>query len=252
MFIALWAIPLIYTLQKLPNCMRNGEITIRGVYAALLLPLPFTIYTMVRCIRKTRSVTSDGSSNGQCEVPYVTMKRRYATIPQLINVIEGPFRYKISGEIGEKLSWEPILLLQPILLSLCHTFVLQPGVRSLLLLLLAIMILYMNALCQPFGSSFLNTTNEITLTLLCITGIVNAIYAYIYEYGSVPYGPLVQLLNIFDYLEVGMIMIFPVTALVIVIMLAVAKLTEMVFSIISFLIDKCKRCERKDDRIIHM
>ena len=139
-FIVWWAIPLIYALHKLPPYIRNGDIAIRGVLTALLLPLPFAVYIMVRDVQKTRLVTSDESSNNPCMtplIPNVRMKGTNVTMSLLLNVIEGPFRYRISVEKERKLSWEPVLLLQRILLSLCHTFVLQPGLRSLLLLLLS-------------------------------------------------------------------------------------------------------------------
>ena len=244
-FIVLWAIPLIYSFYKLPSCMRKGEITIQGVYAALLLPLPFAVYIMARGVRKMRHVTSDDRSSNQCEtpfIPYVRIKRVSATLLQLLNVIEGPFRYKTIKKKREKLSWEPILLFQRIVLSLCNTFVLQPGIRSSLLLLFIIIFSYMNARYRPFDSGFMNAISGITFIFLWITGIINAIYVFMYEYGSVPYGPLAKLLDIFDYLEATMIMIFPVIALVILVILAVAKFVALFISIVGFLIAKCKRC----------
>ena len=249
-FIVCWAIPLIYALHKLPRCMRNGEIGIRGVYTALLLPLPFAAYTMVRGLRKTRGAASDdifidqslSFSNSPAPRKDVDI-----VVSKLLNVIEGPFRYKTSGEKRQKLSWEPILLLQRIVLSLCHTFVLEPGTRSLLLLLLIVIFLYMNACYQPFNSCFLNTINGIAFIFLCTTGIVNGIYGYIYEYGSVPKGPLSQLLNIFDYIEIIVILIFPVIAAIILTTLVFAKLSVLAASMAGLLVAKCKRCQSNDD-----
>ena len=243
MFIALWAMPLIYALYKLPSIMSSGEIAIRGVYTTLLLPLPFAIYTMVRDVRKLRGPASGKIFKEQhlsSDIPTTQREDVPNEVSQLLNVIEGPFRCKASGEKRGKLSWEPILLLQRIILSLCHTFVLKPGTKSLLLLLLIIIFSYMNAHYRPFDSGFLNALNGITFILLCITGIINAIYAFLYEYGSVPNGPLVQILDIFDYLDVAMIMIFPVIALTILVVLVVAKFAFLSGSLISFLIAKCK------------
>ena len=205
MFIALWAIPLIYALQKLPSCMRNGEITIRGIYNVLLFPLPLAAYTMVRGVRKIRLGIAEESSIGHCQttfIPYIRIKGRNIAILQLLNVIEGLFHLKTSGEKGEKLPWESILLLQRVLFSLCHTFVLQPGMKSSLLLLFIIIFSFLNIHYRPFGSGFLNSFNGITFIFLCITGIMNATYAFMYEYSCILYGSLVQLLRIFDYLEV--------------------------------------------------
>ena len=249
-FIALWAIPLIYALHRLPSYMRKEQISVRGVYLALLLPLPFAVYAMVRGERKMRRVISDDLSNSQCEtvlVPYIRMKRTNVTMLKLLDVIEGPFRYTASGDKGEKLSWEPVLLLQRILLSLCYTCALQPGITSLLLLFFTIMFLYMNARYQPFSSGFLNTMNGFTFILLCITGIINAINAFIQEYGSTPKEQLVHLLDIFDYIEFAMIMMFPVIAAILLTTLVIAKFTGYVASGVRFLIAKCKRCESKND-----
>ena len=248
MFIALWAIPLIYALYQLPSYMRREEISLQGVYIALLLPLPFAVYAMVRGVKKMKYTTSDDSFNNRYQthsIPYIRMKQKDVAILQLLNVIEGPFRYKKSEEKGEKLSWESILLLQRILLSLCHTFVLQPDMRSLLLLLFMIIFLYMNAHYRPFDSGFLNAMNGIALILLCITGMINIVYAFSYKYGSVPNGPLVQLLAIYDYLEVLMIMIFPMIAGIILTTLLLVKFTGFIVHIVGFFIPKCKRCESK-------
>ena len=248
-FIVLWAVPLIYALHKLPSYMRTGELSIRGFYAAVLLPLPFAVYSIGRSVRKIRLGVSGETSNGHCQasfISYLKMKPTNIAMSKLLYVIEGPFRFKTSGEEGEKLSWEPVLLLQRIILSLCHTFVLKPGMRSLVLLLFIIMFLSMNFWYRPFSSGFLNATNGFVFILLCITGLINAIHAFIYEYGSVPYGPLVQLLDIFDYVEVTMVMLFPVTALVILIMLVVAKFLVFFTSVISFLSAKCERTDDND------
>ena len=249
-FIVLWAIPLIYALHKLPSYMRKGEISVRGFYGALLLPLPFALYTMTRSVRKVILVTLDDGSNSQCETPFIPcirMKRANVAISQLLGVMEGPYRYKTSRKKAEKLSWEPLLLLQRILILLCHTFVLQPGMRSLLLLLLIIIFLYVNTRCRPFISGFLNAANGIAFVLLCITSIINAIYAFIYEYGVVPKGPLAQLLDVFDYLELSMIMMFPVIAVIILIILLLARVASFLVSVAGFLIAKFKRCESKND-----
>ena len=249
-FIVLWAIPLIYALHKLPCYMRKGEISVRGVYMALILPLPFAMHSMVRSVRNRRLLTSDDSYNNQCEtpvIPYIRMKQTNAIVSQLLNIIEGPFRYKNSGEKEEKLSWEPVLLLQRIFLLLCHMFVLQPGMRSLIFLLFMIIFLYMNAHYQPFSSFFLNATNDVIFILLCILGIINAISAFIYEYGTVLRGPLVQLLDIFDYLEFVILMIFPVIAFAILAMVVFTKLIGHVVSFLKLLIAKCKRYESKGD-----
>ena len=248
--IVIWAIPLIYILYKLPRYIRKEQISVRGVYIALLLPLPFAIYKIVRSERKLRRVISDDLSNNQCKtvlIPYIRMKRTNVTMLQLLDVIEGPFRYKTSGEKGERLSWEPVLLLQRILLSLCRTFALQPGMRSLLLLLFVIIFLYMNAHCRPFSSGFLNAINGITFILICITASINAIYAFIFEYGSITRGPFAQLLDIFDYFEFVIIMIFPVIAVITLTTLVIAKFTGFVAFMVGFLIAKCKRWESRDD-----
>ena len=215
MFISLWAAPLIFALYKLPSYMKKGEISLRGVYIALMLPLPFAFYSVARFIKEKCCSKVDNASNDQDRSPLIPnddRKQEPSVISQLLDVIEGPFRRKSDDKKDEKLSWEPILLLQRILLSICCTFVLLPGMRSLLLLILIIIFSCMNVYYRPFNSGFLNGTNLIMFFMLCITGIINAFYAFIYEYGIVPEGPLLDTLHILDYLEVGVILIFPAIA----------------------------------------
>ena len=249
-FIVLWAIPLIYALHKLPCYMRNGEVAIRGVYTALLLPLPFAIYAITRSTRKRRCCEVNESSSVQYVAPlisYFGTQQPTVTMSQLLNVIGGPFRYKSTEEKQEKLSWEPILLLQRLLLSLCHTFILEPGMRALALLLLILTFGSINFLYRPFGSLALNVINCATFMLLYIAGIINVAKAFVYEYGIVPKGPFVQLLDIFDYLDVIMIMIFPSVAVASLAILIVAMLIAFVASNVAILLAKCKRCKYSDD-----
>ena len=86
--------------------MKTGEISFQGLYVTLLLPIPIVVYTMVRGLRKMKLVTSDDSSNSLRQtilIPDFRMKRTNVTMLQLVNVIEGPFRCKTSGEKGGKL-----------------------------------------------------------------------------------------------------------------------------------------------------
>ena len=240
--VLLWAIPLIYTLHKLPNYARKGEISIQGFYVALLLPLPFSICVAIRASRKMQ--VDEGDEVETMVTPLVTNDQKMyadATMSKLVNVLVGPFRYNDSGEQRAKLSWEPVLLLQRILLSVCHTFILEPGNRSLVLLLFVIILTALNFMYRPFNNRFLNATNGVTFILLCITGIINAIYAYIYEYGAVPKGPLVQLLGYFDYVEVIMTLIFPITIALTFSTIGIAQLTGCFIAIIRSAKGKCKR-----------
>ena len=280
-FIIVWAIPLIYALHKLPIYMRNGEISIRGFYIALLLPLPFAVYAIIRGARKIKSANANDSETHSLTTPLIspetmqdtddmtmkppfishatmqhtddmTMKPPFishATMQhtddmtmKLLNVIEDPFRCKSSGKEQIKISWEPVLLLQRLLLSLCNTFMLEPTKRSLLLLLFVILFAKVNDLYRPFNSFILNVMNGLTFILLCITGIINAIYAFIYEYGSVPSGPFVQMLALFDYLEVIIVLIFPSIAALMFAVLALSKLIELTISLVCCVVRHCKRC----------
>ena len=248
-FIIVWAIPLIYALHKLPIYMRNGEISIRGFYIALLLPLPFAVYAI---IRGAREIKCSNANNIQTDTltltPSFISNGTDVKMMQLLNVVEGPFRFNSSSSSSSssnkrrKLSWEPVLLLQRLLLSLCHTFVLEPTNRSLVLLLSVIVLWKVNVLRRPFNSSILNAINGMIFILLCTTGIINLIYTFFYEYVSVPKGPIVQLFIIFDYVEVIMVMIFPLIAVVTFVLLAVAKLTVFVSNIVGIIAGKCNRC----------
>ena len=235
-FVLLWAIPLIYALHKLPTYIGNREISIQTVYVALLLPFPFFVYTMVRSARKMRcrkeSAKEQGRTSGKTD--------NDNTMSLLLTAMSGPFRYNESSEHGAKVSWEPVLLLQRILLSLCHTFILEPGKRSLVLLLFIMIMANLNFMYRPFNNRFLNATNGVTFILLCITGIINAIYAFIYEYGAVPIGPLVQLLNFFDYVEVTITLSFPIIAVVSVTILVITKLVAVIGAIVHCIVTTCR------------
>ena len=248
-FIIVWAIPLIYALHKLPIYMRNGEISIRGFYIALLLPLPFAVYAMIRGARKIKCSNASDIQTHSLTTPFISPATKQYTDDmtlKLLNVIEGPFRCKSSGKERIKLSWEPVLLLQRLLLSLCHTFVLEPTNRSLVLPIFVIVFAMLNCLYRPFNSIILNATNGVIFILLCITGIINVIYTFIYEYGNEPNGPIIQLFVIFDYVEATIVLIFPLLAVLTFVVLAVAKLTVFISSTVFRIVSKCKRLLSND------
>ena len=243
-FVLCWSLPLIYALHKLPKYMKEGEIGVKGFYAALLLPLPFIVYSIIKDGKRLiKYFQSKGNHTESHALPTSTSnipeRDADAIIHQLLNVLGGPFRSVGEKDQERKLSWEPVLLLQRIFLLLCHALVLPPGRRSLFLLLLIIIFSKLNVLYRPFNSVFLNTLNGLIFILLCITGIINAFYAFIYEYGVVPEGPISQLLDIFDYIEVTMLLIFPFLAALTLFILAVAKVIFLIFSLARCIRNRC-------------
>ena len=234
-FIIVWAIPLIYALHKLPIYMRNGEISIRGFYIALLLPLPFVVYAIIRGAREIQCVKGSGNPSDTLAssfVPNDTTQRTDVTMLQLLNVIEGPFRHKESGDRRRKLPWEPVILLQRLLLSLCYTFVLEPINRSLVLPVFVVVFAMLNCLYRPFNSVILNAINGVMFILLCITGLINVIRTISYEHGGVPEGPIVKMLALFDNFEIVMLLIFPLAIVLTFVVLAV-KLIAFVCRIVA-------------------
>lgn len=226
-FTLLWTLPLILALHRLPKCKQTGKISMQGFFAALILPLPFCIYSILEATHRKatayfqRNIQETALSPN--EVPFIPIlpeRDVNKSLQELVDVIEGPFRYVTTNDQRKKLSWEPVLLLQRFLLLLCHTFVLQPGKRSLILLLLVVIFSKLNIYYRPFCSSSLNILNDVIFGLLCVSGIINAVHSYIYEYGSIPQGPLIQLLMIFDYLELAILLIIPSFILIV----AAAKL----------------------------
>ena len=241
-FLLFWAIPLIHAIHKLPSYMRNREISILRFYVVFILPLPFAVYTTIKSGRGKQSFKESETEPASSSMNADNVTVQADTMSKLLNVITGPFRYNASGKQQIKLSWEPGLLLQRILLSLCHTFIIEPTNRSLVLLLFVMIMANLNFMYRPFNSRLLNATNGATYILLCITAIINAIYAFIYENGAVPKGPLVRLLAIFDYMEVAMILTFPLITALALIILVSAKFAVVVGTIVRYIVAICRSC----------
>ena len=228
-FIGVWAVPLIYATWRLPRYMGKRKIALRGVYAALFLPLLFVVYDIMRFIKEKCCVKGDDTSIYQSSTSLIDPSRKKKpddAMSQLLDVIESPFRYKSGVEKDKKLPWMPFLLFQRLLLAVFNTIIEVPGMRSLVLLLCIIVFLCINSYIKPFNSSFLNAVNSGSFILLCITGVINTIYAFIYEYGSVPKGPLVQLLRIFDCLEFAVWPALPVAVVATAFISLCAKIAE--------------------------
>ena len=253
-----WSIPLVYALFAASKSLSDNSLSVRGFYAALIFPLPFSLYSLFKsvCWRKNADENEafsqpeeehayhridDGESTEGNILPHHRFKDEKLRI-KINNVLGGSFRH--IGKTPKRLPWEPMLILQRLVLLMLHAFLINPMTRSLSLLFAIFLITNLNIIIKPFHNTFLNILNCLCLSFLFVSAVLNSFYAYIYVGGTALTGPFLSILSILDIIELTMQLSFPCIALLMIGVIIIARLAQIFYVII-----KCAaKFRRKHDK----
>ena len=273
LFVICWLIPFIYLLYAASKSLKDGSLAVWRFYAAMFLPLPFAIYSLVRLrgskenpIAEVPSSTAEesGSKSNQSvnqgqpsteEHDHVyhnfnamapllhntSMPDPDPLRERLLYILRGSFRR--VGNKSSKLPWEPMLIFQRLLLLTLHTFLVNPVTKSLSLLCALFLLANLNMIIKPFHNTLLNMLNCVCFFFLFVNGLLNSLYAYIYVQGIAIEGPLPAILSSLQVIVLGMQLSFPCLAMLAVILVIATRLLLLVYKILkatSFIWDLCK------------
>ncbi len=243
-FVVLWTVPLVLTLHVAQKYLQQNKISEKGFYLALLFPLPFLCYALVSWFMMRKYWPTDESNFDG----YQNMEPLIAPTPdnqpgrgdnkrplrnQLLDVLGSAFRR--FGNRKERLSWEPILIGQRLFLLCIHTFLINPVLKAITMLLAMILLAFLNIAVQPYHSKSLNTLNITCVLFLCVNGIVNTVHAYVYSGATILDGPLLDIMLVCDYIETVTMLVFPSIALIAFAMLVVLLLFNASFKCFAML-----------------
>ena len=153
LFVICWLIPFIYSLYAASKSLKDGSLAVWRFYAAMFLPLPFAIYSLVK-LRGSREnpfaevLSSPAEESGPNAYQNVNQGQisteedhdhvyhnfdamapllQNKSMPdpdllreRLLHILRGPFR-RMENK-SSKLPWEPMLIFQRLLLLTLHTF----------------------------------------------------------------------------------------------------------------------------------
>ena len=262
-FVIIWSLPLIVSLYMASKRVKEKTLTIKGFFCALMFPLLSVIYfTFKRAVRPYE--TSELIESQSSEDVYYPVSPTTDTLGPLIRTTEQPQQqlpqqqqqsdlrakllhvlassFRSIDKDGGRLQWEPVLIAQRLFLLTFHAFLTNPIIKALSMLATVILITCINIGSRPFHSMFLNGLNTMYLLFLCMSGITNSLYAYIYIGETKPSGPVLDTLCILDIIELTMQLLFPCVAGAAAIMIIITKLFHFLYSLLVYTIRRCKRC----------
>ena len=244
--VIIWSIPLVYALFAASKSLSNNSLSVRGFYTALIFPLPFSLYSLFKSVCWRKNVDeSEALSQPEEEHAYHRIDDGESTARNLLpqqrfkdeklrakinNVLGGSFRH--VGKTPRRLPWEPMLILQRLLLLVLHAFLINPMTRSLSLLFAIFLITNLNIIIKPFHNTFLNILNCVCLSFLFVSAVLNSFYAYIYVGGTALTGPFLAILSILDVIELTMQLSFPCIALLMIGLIIIVRLAQMLYVMI--------------------
>ena len=262
-FVIFWSLPLTIALYMASIRVKEKTLTIEGFFCALMFPLPSVIYfTFKRALSQDEtseliespslddvnhqvSPTTNAlgpllqtTDQPQPQLPH--QQQQPALRAKLLYVLASSFRR--ADKDGGRLQWEPVLIAQRLVLLTLHAFLTNPVIKTLSMLATVILITCINIAARPFHSMFLNGLNTMYLLFLCMSGINNSLYAYIYIGETKPSGPILDTLRVLDIIELAMHLLFPCVAVAAAIMIIITKLFHLLYSLLVYTMRWCKTC----------
>eukprot|EP00112_Aurelia_sp_Birch-Aquarium-sp1_P024428 Seg772.5 transcript_id=Seg772.5/GoldUCD/mRNA.D3Y31 product="hypothetical protein" protein_id=Seg772.5/GoldUCD/D3Y31 len=250
--VIIWSIPFVFSLYVASKSLADNSLSVRGFYTALIFPLPFALYALFKskfCKTKTNQsdtieqenvyhrINDAGSVSGISN-PKTSLKDDVLRI-KISDILGSPFRH--IGKTSRRLPWEPMLILQRLLLLMLHAFLINPMTRSLSLLFAIFFITNLNIIIKPFHNAFLNVLNCLCLSFLFVSGVLNSFYAYIYVGGTALTGPFLAILSTLDVIELVMQLSFPCIAMLIIALVIMVRIVQIVYSIMKHAIKCCSK-----------
>ena len=192
MVLVVWIIPFPLAIYVFSRGLANREFSIKRFFFGLAFPLAFIIQSMFGCFsrygksRNEGSATSPSASNEAFHsgIPSFYEVKESNFLETILNILQGPFRRSLDPSTGKTspLHWEAVLIFRRLALICSQTFILNPVVQRLVMLVLLCLFLFHHHLFMPFSSRVLNSAETISLLSLCLLCSVNTIPAYIYTY----------------------------------------------------------------------
>ena len=247
-----WSIPLVFSLYVASKSLVDNTLSVTGFYTALMFPLPFALHSLlisILCKSKTDQSERKEEANVYHRINDAesfhgnsSPKKNFqddVLRKKIKRILGGSFRH--IGKKSRRLPWEPVLILERLLLLMLHAFLINPMTRSLSLLFAIFLITNLNIIIRPFHNTFLNALSCLCLLFLFVSGVINSFYAYIYVGGTALKGPFLTILSTLDVIEVVMQLSFPCMTLLVIAFVIMARLVQMIYTFVNHVVRCCRQ-----------
>ncbi len=204
-------VPFCLTLLIGPGLMKDGLISLPQFFVGCIVPLPFFLYWItVRLTRKPRSTGTTGSSSSSS--PAVELSSEAQAV---IAILQGPFKETETKFLGPTCG-QGVLIGRRLVLVIIGTFITDPLIRMLLMMLVCFIILLHHVHVLPYKDTKGNAAGSMSAAALLVVGGINLVRAGFEAAEYEPQGPNHTLMKVFQEVENTLMLWFPLAIMSIV------------------------------------
>ncbi len=196
-----------------PGLLKDGLISLPQFFCACIVPLPFLIYWVTLRLYK----------NGQRPENPPTLSGESQAV---IQILQGPFKDVESKMFGPTCG-QGLLIARRLILVVLHTFVSDPLIRMLCMMLICFIMLLHHVHVLPFKDTKGNMAGSASAAALLVVGGVNLVRAGFEAAEYVPQGPNETLMYVFEEFENVLMLWFPMAVMCLVFLSVSIKLSLM-------------------------
>lgn len=223
LFIAVWIIPFPLALVLGIYRMHYGATSYNRFILGLICPFCLIICGALRTIRQSTLCVARGSETDD-EI------ERQSTV-EILRRFEAPFkgREEPFSLLTQPGMWQGVMIMRRLIIILLFTFVNSPVTRLYCIFIACLLFLMHHLITLPYKNNFVNiveTCSSATLVILCS---VNLFFAYSYVSNVPPEHADDRISAIFDWLEVIIIVFFPVLFVLILVTFALINIFRAIY-----------------------
>ena len=196
-------VPFCLTLLLGPGLLKDGLIGLPQFFCACIFPAPFLIYWVIIRLKL----------RGQR--PNVDNVHLSDEAQAVINILQGPFKDTESSLFGPTCG-QGILIGRRLVLVILYTFVNDPLIRMLCMMLVCFIILLHHVHVLPFKDTKGNLAGSTSAAALLVMGVINLVRAGFEAAEYTPQGPNEVLMYVFEEVEDVLMLWFPLGVMIIV------------------------------------
>ena len=202
-YVAACIVPFCITLLLGPGLLKDGLIGLPQFFCACICPAPFLVYwVFIRIRLKSQRPNTD----------HLQLSDEAQAV---INILQGPFKDTESALFGPTCG-QGILIGRRLVLVILYTFVNDPLIRMLCMMLVCFIVLLHHVHVLPFKDTKGNLAGSTSAAALLVMGVINLVRAGFEAAEYTPQGPNELLMYVFEEVEDVLMLWFPLGVMIIV------------------------------------
>ena len=231
-FVIFWIVPFPFALVIGIHCMHIKTLSYHEFIFGLLFPFCYVFwYTTRKCLRHYIFNDND-SDNKECRKRLhdenLTEK---ISVEEVLRRFEAPFK-----DHGEQTSlskqpgiWQGVMIMRRLIIILLFTFVNSPVTRLYCIFIACLFFLMHHLIYLPYKNNLVNIVETCSSTILVVFCSVNLFFAYSYVSNVPPEHADNKISDIFNWLEVIILVFFPVLFFIVLILFIVGNCCRAIY-----------------------